>query len=225
MIPLRDNVPSRRRPWLTIALIAANIAVFWHELTLGPTVREFFETQGLVPARFFATADWSLRAQMLLIPMFIHVGWLHFAGNMLYLWIFGDNIEDRMGRIPYLVFYLAGGAAASFAQLALDPRSTIPIVGASGAISAILGAYLRLFPWARVLTVIPIFLFWQLIEIPALFFLVVWFVTQLANGTLALSATAQTGGGPAWWAHIGGFAAGFLLARLFAPRPRVAPRW
>ncbi len=222
VIPLRDSTRSRRYPWFTLALIVVNVAVFWHELQLGEQVTDFFYTYGLVPRRLWQPGlSLTERLQPLFTSMFIHVGWVHIASNMLYLWIFGDNVEDRLGRGRYLLFYLATGLAAALTQVAVTTNPDLPIIGASGAISGVLGAYLRLFPWSRVLALVPVFFFLQVVEIPAVLFLVVWFLGQLAQGTLAL-ATLPGGGGPAWWAHIGGFVAGWILA---GPYVRRTPRW
>ena len=155
--------------------------------------------------------------------MFLHGGWAHLLGNMLYLWIFGDNVEDRMGHPRYLVFYLLCGWSASYAHIAAAPTSPLPALGASGAIAGVLGAYITLYPRARVVTLLPLGFFATLVQVPAYVFLGLWFVQQFLYGTLSVARTAQTEGGVAWWAHIGGFAAGFLLVWIFQTRPR-APR-
>ena len=213
MFPLRNLNPTRSLPVLTYLLIAANAAVFWHELTLDPDQGEAFVFRwGMVP--FFLTQD--LHVGSLATPftsMFIHGGWLHLLGNMWFLHIFGDNIEDALGRIRYLVFYLLCGLLAAGGQILIDPESKIPMVGASGAIAGVLGAYYRLFPHARVVTLIPIFFFVTVREIPAVFFIVLWFVLQLLEGIGSLGALSQ-GGGVAFFAHIGGFLGGLLLVGL-----------
>jgi hypothetical protein len=215
VIPLRDKNPTRRVPIVNTALIAVNIAVFVHELGLGPKLGQFFQTWGVVPsdvAGAFASGRASLGAVLpLFTTMFIHGGWLHLGGNMLYLWIFGDNVEDKLGHGRYLVFYLLCGLIASVLNILVDPQSMVPTVGASGAISGILGAYLLMFPRARVLTLIPFFFFLPLAELPALIVLGFWFVMQFFNGLISLRFEAGGMGGVAWWSHIGGFAAGLAL--------------
>lgn len=225
MIPLRDSVRSRSRPLVVYTLLAANALVFWHELSLGRRVYAFFIQYGLIAREFWTSGDLIERLVPVLTSMFIHVGWVHFGGNMLYLWVFGDNVEDRMGRGRFLAFYLICGALAALAQLIVNPFSTAPMIGASGAIAGVLGAYLRMFPGARVLALVPFFFFLHLAEVPALIFLVFWFLMQLAQGTLALAVMPSSG--PAFWAHIGGFVAGFVLAPRFRKKPRVEvlPPW
>ena len=232
MIPLRDDVPSRTFPVVNIGLILVNVACFVMELGLGPGLQRFLHQSAVVPA-LYAGRDGVLRpgeallttfdpdlGGRVLVSMFLHGGWLHIIGNMLYLWIFGDNVEDRMGHVRYLVFYLACGWAASYAHIWSSPTSRLPSIGASGAIAGVLGAYITLYPRAQVVTLLPLGLFTQLVEIPARFFLGLWFLQQFLYGALSLATpTAQTGG-VAWWAHIGGFAAGFLLVGLLQKRPR-----
>ena len=224
MIPLRDTIPSSRRPVVTYALIAVNVVVFLFELSLGRALEPFIFQWGLVPARFAMTDPLSWMA--VLTSMFLHGGWAHVGGNLLYLWIFGDNVEDRMGHGRYLFFYVACGACAALAQTMANPASTVPMVGASGAIAGVLGAYLLYYPHARVVTLVPIFFFIQLIEIPALFFLLIWFGMQLVNGAASLTSATAATGGVAWWAHLGGFAGGFVLGLLLGyGRPKaIAPR-
>jgi membrane associated rhomboid family serine protease len=221
VIPLRDTVRSRTAPVVTVALIAINVLVFLHEVALGPYLERFVMAYGLVPARF---VYWKgdpldpLRFLPLLTSMFWHGGWLHLLGNMLYLWIFGDNVEDRLGHLRYLLFYIAAGIAAALTQVALNPASTLPTVGASGAIAGVLGAYLISYPSARVLTFFPPFF---LFEIPAFAYLAFWFVMQLLSGLGSLGLPET--GGVAVWAHVGGFVAGVLLVKLMEParrRPR-----
>ena len=215
MIPLSDKNPTRRVPIVNIALIVANIAVFLYELGLGQSLGRFFQTWGVVPdaiAGMFTAGRVSPAGLLpLFTTMFIHGGWLHLGGNMLYLWIFGDNVEDKLGHGRYLAFYLACGIIASVLNVLVDPRSALPIVGASGAISGVLGAYLLMFPRARVLTLIPVFFFLSLAELPALIVLGFWFVIQFFNGLISLGFEAGGMGGVAWWSHIGGFAAGLVL--------------
>ena len=227
MIPLRDSVRSRRRPLIVYAIVGLNTLVFWHELSLGEQVAWFFYEHGLIARNFWRAGPFLERLIPVVTSMFIHAGWVHFIGNMLFLWVFGDNVEDRVGRGRFVAFYLLCGAAAALAQLVAVPASTLPMVGASGAIAGVLGAYLRLFPRARILSVVPVFIFLQVIELPAVVFLVYWFLLQLASGTLALVSGGINVGGPAFWAHIGGFVAGFALCSTFAPRrrPEVFPPW
>jgi len=223
MIPIRDENPPGIVPVATRALIAVNGALFVYELLLGPEVAEFFFRWGLVPLRVslaFAegTEPPAVPALTFVTSMFLHGGWAHLIGNMWYLWIFGDNLEDRMGRFRFLAFYLLGGLVAAAVQFALHSDSRVPTVGASGAIAAVLGGYAVLFPGARVFTLLPVFPFFQIVPLPAVLVLGLWFVLQFFSGALALGAGAS--GGVAWWAHIGGFAFGLVAARLFARRPR-----
>ncbi len=229
MIPLRDSVTLLSRPVVTHVLIALNVAVFLYELTLGPELEGFVRTWGFIPARYFWLTpldpeEWVARYLPLLGSMFLHGGWAHLIGNMVYLWIFGDNVEDRLGHGRYLVFYVVCGVSASLAQAYLHPDSLVPTVGASGAISGVLGAYLVLFPYARVLTLVPLLLFFPLVEVPAVIYLGLWFLMQLMNGTVALALMGEPGG-VAWWAHVGGFVAGAALAPLLRGRPRDPRRW
>jgi membrane associated rhomboid family serine protease len=203
VIPLRDVIPSRTVPFVTISLIVLNLIVWFVELTVPSEVMpRFLLAYGLVPAFF----NWPA----VLTSMFLHGGWLHVLGNMLYLWIFGDNVEDRLGHGRFALFYVACGAAAALAQVAVSPQSMVPIVGASGAIAGVMGGYFVLYPRSRVLTLIPLFLIWvEIIEVPAVLFLGIWFVLQLFSGvgTMALTNASQTGG-IAFWAHIAGFVVG-----------------
>jgi len=222
VIPLRDNIPSRRGPIVNTSLIALNVLVFLFEIVVlgSDHLQGFAYRWGLVPAEFWQMGD--LRTWVTLFTsMFLHGGWWHLISNMLALYIFGDNIEDRVGHVRYLIFYLLGGLAASGAHLVAYSSSTLPTVGASGAIAGVLGAYLVLFPQARVLTLIPIFYFVRLIEIPAFVYLGFWFISQLFNGIFALAAAdVFQSGGVAWWAHIGGFVFGLAVIRLLASRPK-----
>ena len=211
MLPLRDNVPSATRPTVTWAIIAVNLLVFLWELS-APDVLAF----ALVPARF--SADPAANAVTILTSMFLHGGWAHVLGNMLYLWIFGDNVEDRLGHGRYLLLYLAGGVAAAMAQVATSPDSAVPMVGASGAIAAVLGAYIVLYPRASVYT----WIFFAIVPIPAVVWLGLWFVMQLFSGVASLGAAAT--GGVAFFAHVGGFVAGLALVKLLdRGPPRFAP--
>jgi len=217
---------------VTWGLIVFNCLVFVYQLALPEGgLPRFFHLYGMVPARF-SSPGWAAEAgypQSLALPfftsMFLHGGFFHLLTNMWTLWIFGDNVEDRMGRLRYLVFYLVCGLGAGLVHWLTNMDSTVPTIGASGAIAGVLGAYLVLYPRARVLTLVPLF-FWPLFfEIPALLYLGFWFVSQLLSGASALASGAAGAGGIAWWAHIGGFLAGLALHRLFLERqPPPAPR-
>ena len=206
---------------MTWILIAVNCLVFLFELSIPqPALEHFFYLFGLVPARY-THPDWAVWFGFpiddywpFLTGMFLHGGWVHLIGNMWALWIFGDNVEDRMGPFRFLFFYLLCGIAADFAHLVTNPASTIPAFGASGAIAGIMGAYFVLFPSARVIVLIPVFFFPFFFEFPAFVYLGIWVLTQLLSGTLSLTYRGYPGG-VAWWAHVGGFAAGIVLHRLF----------
>jgi membrane associated rhomboid family serine protease len=220
MIPLRDDNPRRSFPLINICLIIANIVMFMWELSLGEAIGPALQQIAFVPARFWNGAPITLSLISAFVSMFLHGGWLHLIGNMMYLWIFGDNIEDRMGHGKYLLFYLLCGFAATLAHAVTNPGSVVPSVGASGAIAGVLGAYLLLFPHARVLTVIPIFILITVRELPAIVVLGLWFVLQLFTGAATLGApSANESGGVAYFAHIGGFVAGMVLVKVFATRP------
>ena len=215
MIPLRDTIRSRRFPVITWLIILANAAAFYYELRIDPSaLNRFIQTWGLVPAQFWAELQTTWLT--LFSAMFLHGGWLHIVSNMWVLFIFGDNVEDRMGSGGYLVFYLLSGVAAGLLQAFLLPDSSAPMIGASGAIAGVLGAYLILYPRARILSLVPIVFIFTLIEIPAPIFLLFWFASQLFSGVLSLSGAS--GSGIAWWAHIGGFTFGLLSAFFFARR-------
>lgn len=220
MIPLRDDNPTRRLPVLTVTLLGACVAVFLWQASLSPeAARQAVYAFGVTPAVLSGGA--RLPAEAAIVPawltvitsMFLHGGWLHLIGNMLYLWIFGDNVEDALGHLRFLIFYIACGVAAVAAQALPDPGSTVPMIGASGAISGILGAYLLLHPRARVLVFIPLGIFSQLLRLPALLVLGLWFALQLVA-----SLGQAEGGGVAFRAHVGGFLAGLLLAPLMKRR-------
>ena len=224
MIPLRDNVPSRITPVVNITAIVACTIIFLWQLSLGE--RGFQATAyslGVVPATLLRDA--RLPPDLYLVPpvvtvftsMFLHGGWLHLIGNMLYLWIFGDNVEDAMGHLRFIVFYLVCGVVAALAQSLPNPDSTVPMIGASGAISGVLGAYLLLYPRAQVLVLVPLGLFTQLVHLPAVLVLGIWFAMQLLSSLLAAPGT----GGVAFGAHVGGFVAGMLL--IFPFRRRGSP--
>ncbi len=214
MIPIKDDIPSFRRPLINTSLIAINILVFLFEISLGREVAGFIQFFGLVPRRFLESglADgWTI-----LSSMFLHGGWSHIIGNMLYLYIFGDNVEDAMGHLPYLLFYLLCGIGAAWAHVLTNPSSLVPTVGASGAIAGVLGAYLILYPRAGVLTLVPIGFFLQVVRIPAVLVLGFWIVIQFFSGLISLPLARSQSGGVAWFAHIGGFLAGMILLRIFA---------
>ncbi|HNS37965.1 MAG TPA: rhomboid family intramembrane serine protease [Anaerolineaceae bacterium] len=217
MIPIRDSIPTRRVPIVNYALIGANLLVFLLMWLAGPEQERLVYQFALIPASFSNGIDLGDITDIF-TSMFMHAGLAHIAGNMLYLWIFGDNVEDRLGSFKYLLFYLAGGLAASLTHLLFNPNSQIPTVGASGAIAAVLGAYLVMYPQSRIATFIPLGFFMRLAMVPASVVLGFWFILQLFNGFLSIGAADV--GGVAFWAHIGGFVAGVVLAKLMpAPRP------
>ncbi len=213
MIPLRDEIPTRRVPIVNYALIAANVLVYLFQSMLGAQEQSMVYEFALIPFQF--TSSLSLDdISDIFTSMFMHAGLAHIGGNMLYLWIFGDNVEDRMGRGRYIIFYLIGGLVASLAHIFTNPASQIPTVGASGAIAAVLGAYLVLYPQSRVLTLVPLGFFIRMSMLPAALVLGLWFVLQFFSGVISLGGPDV--GGVAFWAHIGGFVAGAVLAKLFA---------
>ena len=224
MIPLRDDNPTRSTPVVNFALIALCVLVFLWEVTLpnGKAQQAVYQL-GFIPAVFFGRADlsqhWIAPEMSIVTSMFMHGGWLHLIGNMLYLWIFGDNVEDRVGHARYVLFYLVCGFVAALAQSLADMSSTVPMIGASGAISGVLGAYIVLYPRAKVLAVLPLIIVFYTLRVPAWVVLGMWFVGQLLN-----SLSAQQGAGVAFGAHVGGFVAGVLLIRLFV-RDRRAYRY
>ena len=198
MFPISDVIPSRTRPVVTIGLIAVNALIFLYQLQLDDvTVQRLVFRFGVIPARF-SYVD-------VVTSMFLHADFLHFLGNMVFLWIFGDNVEDRLGHTKYVLFYLGSGAIAVFAQVFADPTSFAPMIGASGAIAGVMGAYFVIYPHSRVLTVVFLVLFLDIIEIPAIFFLGIWFLLQLLNGAMTFGTQE---GGVAFWAHAAGFLAG-----------------
>ena len=218
MIPLRDVIPSRTRPGVTIGLIAVNVLVFLFQAMLSErTAESFVDTFAVVPAHFSLVDVFT--------SMFVHAGFAHLAGNLLFLWIFGDNVEDRLGHGRFAVFYLVCGFVAAFAQTALKPDSLIPMVGASGAIAGVMGAYLVLYPHSRVLMLFPLppIVF----ELPAVFFLGFWFVMQFLSGisTLPIFQAGNLSGGVAFWAHVAGFACGLALVIPMRRRERMDVDW
>jgi membrane associated rhomboid family serine protease len=211
MIPLRDENPALTTPVVTRALILANVLAFVFELALGPERGAFVVEWAMIPARVGAVLAGQERVSALatlLTSTFLHAGWLHLLGNMWYLWIFGDNVEDRYGHVGFLAFFLASGVASAVMHIFVNPGSAIPTVGASGAIAGVLGAYAVLFPRARVVTLVPIVFFLQIVSLPALLVLGLWFVFQFFSGAFALGGA---GGGVAWWAHVGGFLFGMAV--------------
>lgn len=214
--PLRDVIPSRTTPLVTVALIVMNAMVFVLEQFLSaPQLQVFTIVYGLVPAEFNLAS--------VVTSMFLHAGWMHFLGNMLYLWIFGDNIEDRLGHGRFLLFYVGCGAAAAIGQTLSNPTSLVPMIGASGAIAGVMGAYFVLFPHSRVLTFVWVILYFDVIEIPAIFFLGFWFFMQLLSGVGSAGLGLQ--GGTAFWAHAAGFAAGAGLVLLLRRPERQGIEW
>ena len=214
MIPLRDTNPSRTIPVVNYFLITTNVIVFLYEFSLSKEMTNFVFNFGLIPFNFTSDLQSYQVNPGTVLPlftsMFLHGGWMHLIGNMLFLFIFGDNVEDRFGHFKYFFFYIVAGLAAAFTQIYMFPDSQIPMVGASGAISGVLGAYVFMYPTAKITTLIPIFFFFQIIELPAFLFLGIWFLLQIISGMFALGIGADAGG-VAWWAHIGGFAAGAVL--------------
>ncbi|MGV1099392.1 rhomboid family intramembrane serine protease [Thiovibrio sp. JS02] len=221
MFPLKDDIPSKSFPVVNLWLIVVNVLCFLYQLSLGPGLEPFVVDYGFIPARFVA----ELRANLFpgsVVPifssMFLHGSLLHVFSNMWMLWIFGDNVEDRMGHGRYLFFYLLCGVAAAFTQFGVSPQARVPMIGASGAISGVIGAYLLLYPGARILTFIPIFILFYLVEIPAYFFIGFWFLMQFLQGTAQFAVGRLAEGGVAFWAHIGGFLAGVFLLQFFKRR-------
>jgi len=227
MFPLRDNIRSRSFPIVNWSLIAVSVLAFLLEQAIevgigGAAFQRFLTLFGLTPSSFSLLNPLSYVS--VISSIFLHGGWFHLISNMWILYIFGDNVEDRMGSLRYLAFYLASGIAAGLTHLIFAANSDLPTVGASGAIAGVLGAYMILYPRARVVTLIPLFIFPWLVEIPALFYLGIWFLSQVSSGLLSVGAMTPFGG-IAWWAHIGGFVFGLLLVRFFARRPRVQTYW
>ncbi len=223
MIPIRDQNPSGSFPAVTLALIAACTVAFVYELAMAEEIRHFFAAYALVPGQVTyglqsGTIDLGAAALPFFTSMFLHGGWFHLIGNMWFLWIFGDNIEDALGSFRFLIFYLLCGVLAGLTHYFISPLSAVPTVGASGAIAGVLGGYLLLFPGARVVTLVPLGFVLQFVELPAFLVLGIWLLAQAFSGVLSLG---MQGGGIAWWAHIGGFLAGLLLVLPFRRRVMV----
>jgi membrane associated rhomboid family serine protease len=217
MIPLRDVIPSRMFPLFTVTFIVLNSLAFLFEQSLSSRdLEQFVYMYGVVPAR--------LDVVTLFTSMFLHSGWMHFLGNMLFLWIFGDNVEDRLGHVRFVLFYVLCGVAAAAAHVYMNPASRLPTIGASGAIAGVMGGYFVLYPQSRVLALVPLFIIWEVIEVPAILFLGLWFLMQffLGVGSMAVKSGVETGG-VAFWAHIAGFVVG--MAGVLALRKPSRARW
>jgi membrane associated rhomboid family serine protease len=220
VVPLRDDNPTSITPVVTYGLIGINIAVFVFQLSLSQEgIDGFFDAWALVPTQLTESFQGALQAPIyewitLLSSQFLHGGFFHVGGNLLYLWVFGNNIEDRLGHVKFLIFYLGCGALAGLTQWVFDPSSAVPTIGASGAIAGVMGAYILRFPRARIVTLIPLIIFFTTIRIPAVFFLGFWFVQQALFSIASLSSDMGSGGGVAYWAHSGGFVFGLLLGPL-----------
>lgn len=220
MIPLRDSARSRTFPVVNLTIIILNLVIYFKEVTVEPyRLNQIFYTYGLIPADVLNTIFTGAPLTPVLINFitatFIHGGWVHVIGNMLFLWVFGDNVEDRLGHFKYLLFYLLAGIAGGVVHVITNPASTIPVVGASGAVAGVLGAYIIAFPRSRILALVPIIIIFTLMEIPAVIFIALWFFIQLFNGVASLGGAANP---VAWWAHVGGFLMGMLLIKMMAPR-------
>jgi membrane associated rhomboid family serine protease len=222
MLPLRDDIPASRFPAVTLGLIIVNVLIFLHELRLGSGLEEFLIQFAVIPARYTdvdVARLFTLSQQIFSFfsSMFLHGGWIHLLGNMWTLWIFGDNVEDRLGRSRFILLYLASGVAAAILHIFTNSSSAVPTIGASGAIAGVMGSYFRFYPHARVETIIPPLFLGPIFRIPAVIFLGWWFLLQFFNGALSLGARGSNFSGVAWWAHVGGFLFGFVVS-LFAQR-------
>lgn len=217
MIPLRDTQPSHTTPIVTMGIILVNVFAFFYEISLDDFSRnELISTLGVVPRRF--------QPGDLITSMFLHGGWMHLIGNMWFLWIYGDNIEDILGHTKYFLFYLLCGVAAGLVHVIFNPGSRLPTIGASGAIAGVMGAYLAKFPRSRILTLMFFFVFFTTVEIPAVIILALWFILQIFNGVGQVGYSQASQGGVAWFAHVGGFVAGYLLINAMRPRERFLHR-
>jgi len=218
MIPIRDTVPSRSFPIVTYLLIGACSAVFLAEVGMGHgALDSLIEALGVIPGKYTALGErgyfWHpVRYIPLFTFMFLHGGWFHLIGNMLFLYIFGDNVEDKLGKTRFILFYFITGIASALIQIQAAPDSPIPMIGASGAVAGVMEAYILMYPRAKVLTLIPIFFFIRFVEVPAVLFLGIWFFIQFFNGAMSVAGPESLQGGVAWWAHIGGFLSGMALS-------------
>lgn len=224
MIPIRDTIPSSRTAWVTRAILVANVVVFALELQRGAGLESFVYRYGVVPTHWIISSasdflDWPHLFLTLITSQFLHGGFFHLGSNMLYLWIFGDNVEDRLGHVRYVCLYLGSGVAAAVAHILLSPASRVPMIGASGAIAGVLGAYLLLFPAAKVVTLVPFGFFMQVMELPAFLFLGLWFLLQWFMGLMSIGQVADVGG-VAFWAHVGGFISGIVGVSVMRPSRR-----
>ncbi len=228
MIPIRDKNPSGIFPYITIGIIVINVSVFLYEISLGPDLNVFLKQYGVVPLKithYFQASNLTIFKTFFpfISSTFLHGGFIHLIGNMWFLWIFGDNIEDKLGHFKYFIFYIICGISASFVHIFFNSQSNMPCIGASGAIAGVLGAYMVTFPHARVITIVPLFIFIQIIELPAIIVLGFWIIIQFFCSTSSIS-TSSSGGGVAWWAHIGGFVSGiiifYLMCMLFVKTSR-----
>jgi membrane associated rhomboid family serine protease len=227
VIPLKDLTPRRSFPVITLLLIVVNFLIFFYQLSLPPKAGEaLVMTNGLVPVRiqYALIGAHHVTFAQALVPlftcMFLHGGWMHIIGNMWFLWIFGGNVEDRFGTFPYLLFYIVCGLGSGISQVMFSWGSKIPSIGASGAISGVLGAYIVFFPGSRILTLVPLFIIFFLARIPAVIFIGLWFIVQFLSGLGSLNAVST--GGVAWWAHVGGFAIGAVIALSTKSETRVS---
>lgn len=225
MFPIRDHNPSGTFPYVTVTLIMVNVLAFLYQISLGRALEPFLYRYGMVPilvSNFHKMPEIGFFdvATTFVTSMFLHGGWFHIFGNMWYLWIFGDNVEDRLGHGRFLAFYLICGIAAGLVHYGLNPSSRLPTIGASGAVAGVLGAYLLCYPRARVDLLLFFFFFVQIITVPAAFVLFLWFILQIFSGVLSLGTGAHVTGGVAWWAHVGGFLCGLLLIRVLPRRRR-----
>ncbi len=218
MFPIRDDIPHEKSPIVNYFIILLNFLFFFYELGLGPNLKVFLTHYGVVPERFLLFLNPNSHISFLylflsiLISMFLHAGWLHILGNMWFLFIFGDNVEDMLGHFRYLIFYLSCGIMASLIHVIFNINSQIPSIGASGAIAGVIGAYMIFYPHAKILTLLPIFIFFEIIELPALLWIGIWILIQIVFGIFSIGAIS---GGVAWWAHIGGFFTGVIYATRF----------
>lgn len=215
MIPLRDSTPSRRVPFMTVLLIIVNVYIFLKEISLEQAVNSVIYKFAVIPADYLYAAEghpyiFIEKNITLISALFLHGGWVHLLSNMWYLWVFGDNVEDKLGHLRFLIFYLICGVIGNLAHIFMNAGSHVPAIGASGCIAGVLGAYFLLFPRARILTLLPIFIFFTVVEVPAFFFLGLWFILQFLNGFLLLPC-GKDSLCVAWWAHIGGFISGIIL--------------